>query len=72
MVAGGVLNTLICLKPTLSNRSLADRTAWNAGRRVNRAKQAHDVESIRVGEALTKERKSSAALSEGLEAMLLC
>lgn len=61
--------TLICLKPAPSNRFLADWTAWNAnrGQTVTTTTARHD---IRVGEALTKARKSSAAWSEGLVAMV--
>lgn len=57
--------TLICLKPAFSNFSLTDLTAWKA-LIVNTSTIHSYFNNIRVGEALTKDRKSSAAASEGL------
>jgi hypothetical protein len=60
---------LICLKPAFSSLSLADLTAWKA-ELVNSNTCRSYVGSIRVGEAFTKERKSSAAARDGLVAMV--
>lgn len=67
---GDVRHTLICLKPAFSSRSLADLTAWKAGYIVKDVfRRAYH--NIRVGEAFTKERKSSAAARDGLVDMVL-
>jgi hypothetical protein len=62
------ISTLICWKPAFSRRSLADFTAWKAIYSQYIIYRRH-LSNIRVGEALTNERKSSAALRDGLVAM---
>jgi len=64
--------TLICLKPAFSSLSFADFTAWKANSEyqpIATMSQTPDAH-LRVGEAFTKDKKSSALFDAGLGDMV--